>query len=360
MTKSKVNRNLNIEVLRIVAMFMIIAGHAITHTNILENISGYNFYIIKFFEIVFNVGVNIYVLISGYLLCDKQFKFKKIILLWLQIFFYSTLIYFVLVILGQINFEIREFANVLLPISGNRYWFARVYLGLYLLSPFLNILINNMNKKQHQYLLIVCTVLFSLWRSFIPFATTLNVEGGNSIIWFCVLYVFAAYIKRYGILCCKTKILIVFTFCCYLIAYFSAIFIETISQKMGFGGKGASLFTTYTSFPMLFGAVGSLCIFLNSPQIKKFSKIILWFSLSSFSVYLIHDNPYLRDIIWDLFKINEIANKIYIAPYILLIAIIIFAICTLLDKILFTQINKIISKIKISRLDEKVNFYLYE
>ena len=341
-------------------MFMIIAGHAITHTDILDTLGGINYYLIKLFDIVFNVAVNIYVLISGYLLCDKQFKVKKIFLLWFQVFFYSTLIYLVLVVLGQANFEIGEFVNVLLPISGNRYWFARVYLGLYLLTPFLNILINNMNKKQHQYLLIVCTVLFSLWKSFIPFATTLNVEGGNSIIWFCVLYMFAAYIKRYGILCSKTKILIIFTSACFLIAYFSSIFIAILSQKMGFNGKGASLFTTYTSFPMLFGAVGVLCIVINLPQIKKFGKVILWFSVSTFSVYLIHDNPYLRHLIWDLFRINQLTNKFYIAPYILLVVIIIFVICTLLDKVLFTQINKFISKIKISRLDEKVNFYLYK
>ncbi len=247
-----------------------------------------------------------------------------------------------------------------MPISGNQYWFARVYLGLYILSPFLNILIKTLNKKQFQYLLIVCTVLFSLWRSFIPFATTLNAEGGNSIIWFCVLYMFASYIKIHGVPLRSRKLLFGLTACFLAFAFISNIVIQKLSSMMGLGGKGASQFTTFNSFPMLFGAIGLLCIFINLPQRNRFAKVIQWFSLSTFSVYLIHDNPYLRDIIWAIFKINELANKIYIAPYMLLIAIIIFAICTLLDKILFTQINKIISKIKISRLDEKVNFYLYE
>ncbi len=103
MAKSIVNRNLNIEVLRIVSMFMIIAGHAITHTNILDNISGYNFYIIKFFGIVFNVATNVYVLISGYLLCDKTFKIKKVFNLWFQVFFYSTLIYIFLIAIHWSN-----------------------------------------------------------------------------------------------------------------------------------------------------------------------------------------------------------------------------------------------------------------
>lgn len=40
---------------------MIIAGHAITHTDIYNNIGEINFYFVKFFDIVFNVATNVYV-----------------------------------------------------------------------------------------------------------------------------------------------------------------------------------------------------------------------------------------------------------------------------------------------------------
>lgn len=70
---------------------------------------------------------------------------------------------------------------------------------------------------------------------------------------------------------------------------------------IGLGGKGAGQFTTFNSFPMLFGAVGLLCIFIKLTKVYKYFKIIQWFSLSTFSVYLIHDNKHLRDVLWNFF-----------------------------------------------------------
>lgn len=351
-------RNNNIEILRILAMFMIISGHAITHTDIYNNVGEINFYFVKFFDIVFNVATNVYVVISGYLLCEKTFKIKKVFNLWFQILFYSVIIYLVLLITNQTDFSLTSIVKVLMPISGNQYWFARVYIGLYILSPFLNILIKSLNQKQFQCLLVVLTVLFSLWGSFIPFATTLNSEGGNSIIWFCVLYMFAAYIKIYGVPLKSNKTLLGLTMLFFAFAFVSSVVLEKLSLMIGLGGKGASQFTTFNSFTMLFGAVGLLCMAVKLPHINKFSKAIQWFSLSTFSVYLIHDNRYLRHILWEFLKINEIADEFYIVPYVLLISAAIFVACVCLDKIIYAPINRLFSKFSFKKIQSKIDYYL--
>lgn len=337
---------------------MIVAGHAITHTDIYNNVGEINFYFVKFFDIVFNVATNIYVVISGYLLCEKTFKIKKVFNLWFQILFYSIVIYLVLVATKQIEFSLTSIVKVLMPISGNQYWFARVYLGLYILSPFLNILIKHLTKKQFQYMLFTCLVLFSLWGSFIPFATTLNSEGGNSIIWFCVLYMFAAYIKIHGMPLKSLKTLIGLTMLFFAFAFVSSVVLEKLSLMIGLGGKGASQFTTFNSFTMLFGAIGLLCIALKLSHINKFSKAIQWFSLSTFSVYLIHDNKYLRHILWNFLKVDEIAAEFYIVPYILLISAAIFVVCVCLDKITYIPLNKLVSKISFKKLQSKIDSYI--
>ena len=63
------NRNINIEILRIISMFMVIILHFLYHGHVLENlkfeISIYNFLII-FLETFSIVAVNIYILISAY------------------------------------------------------------------------------------------------------------------------------------------------------------------------------------------------------------------------------------------------------------------------------------------------------
>lgn len=354
-------KNNNIEILRIITMLMIIASHAIVHGEIYESLSVHsiNYFLIKFFDIVFNVAVNVYVAISGYLLCEKEFKVNRVVGLWLQILFYATSIYLILILTNVIDFLPVEFIKVLLPISGNQYWFARVYIGLYLFMPFFNMLIKTLTKKQHQYLLVLCISLFSLWPSFIPFARTLNSEGGNSIIWFGVIYFFAAYIKKYGVRFCQFKYLIFGTAFLFCFSFVSSIAIGFISEAIGLGGRGMSIFTTLSSFPMLLGSIGILCIAVNIKQTKKFGKVIQAVSSSVFSVYLIHDNKYLRDIIWKALRISEVADKLYAIPYILGVSILIFIVCVLIDKVTYFQVNKILSRIKLEKISSKLNLYLY-
>lgn len=255
MTELQENKNVNIEALRILAMFMIIVGHAIGHNHLLEKMNPHDFsyYIILFLQVICGVATNIYVMISGYLLCQKRFKARRLLSIWVQVLFYSMGCYLLFTILASEPFSIFSLVKAIFPISGNQYWFARVYFGLYILMPFINIFIHAMDKQQHQFLLFVSLILFSFWRSFIPFATTLNVEGGNSIIWFIVLYVFASYVRLYGIPAklAGSKLLSLLPVFFLVFSALSRITIGTISKAMGLGGAGASLFTEFTSFPMV-------------------------------------------------------------------------------------------------------------
>ena len=268
---AKGNRNLNIELLRIVAMLLIIIGHSIGHTYILDAIpkNSINYYLVSLLQVISYPATNIYVMISGYLLCEKHFSAKRIATIWIQVFFYSALLMLVFCLVDRETFSIISFIRAILPISGNQYWFARVYIGLYLLMPFINKFVLSLNKKSYQAFLLVCFVLFSLWRSFIPFAKTLNSEGGNSIIWFVILYCFAAYLKLYGFpeeLTAKKQV--VFAIGLLLFSFGSRLAISFISNMFGLGGAGSSLFTEFTSFPMLLAAWLIVNLVVNAPEIS--------------------------------------------------------------------------------------------
>ena len=359
-------RNINIETLRILAMLMIIIGHSIGHTYLLQNMSSrnINYYLVLLLRIICNVATNIYVLMSGYFLCEKRFKLKRFTSLWFQVFFYSFGIYIFFMLMGWVPLTLGNLTKTLLPVSGNQYWFARVYLGLYLLTPFLNLFIKHINKKQYQALLVTSVVLFSLWRSFIPFAVTLNSEGGNSIIWFVVLYMFAAYIKIYG---CPIRgsirnlgiagILVLFSF-------ITNVGITYLSNYWGLGGKGASLFTEFTSFPMLFAAIFWLCAFLELPEKNgresvRIFKFIMFFSTSTFSAYLIHENMYLKHVLWEGIDIVQCADSYWITPIILVVSISIFLASTFIDKLLFIPIKRLVDRIQFPKAQKVIDEYLY-
>ena len=102
-------RQLNMEILRIVAMLMIITLHYLDKGGVLKEFTlkmGLNRELAWIIEALCMGSVNIYVLISGYFLSKSEFKFKKVILLWAQILCYSWIItaVFAIVTKGAFNF----------------------------------------------------------------------------------------------------------------------------------------------------------------------------------------------------------------------------------------------------------------
>lgn len=96
-------RQSNIELLRIISMILILAHHFSVHGgfNILKTSFTINRLWIQFLQFGGKIGVNIFVIISGYfLITSKGIKISKVLKLWLQLFFYSVSIYTLFVLTG--------------------------------------------------------------------------------------------------------------------------------------------------------------------------------------------------------------------------------------------------------------------
>ena len=87
------DRNYGIDLLRVIAMIMVVCLHVLLYGMDINAIpSGtVNYYIAWALEAVCYAAVNIYGLISGFCLCERKTSVRKLIELWLQIFFYSVL-----------------------------------------------------------------------------------------------------------------------------------------------------------------------------------------------------------------------------------------------------------------------------
>ena len=114
-------RQSNIELLRIVAMVMIVASHFGVHGgfNYGEEIS-LNSVWITFFGSGGKLGVDIFMLISGYFaVMSTRFRFSRVLRLWLQGFFYAVGIYLVLVLTKMVKFKTVDLLLNFIPVSGN-------------------------------------------------------------------------------------------------------------------------------------------------------------------------------------------------------------------------------------------------
>ena len=148
-------RNASLDLLRILSMLLIIFLHSIDHSGVLEQAevsSGTMYFYVRFAYGLCMVCVNCYVMISGYYLVTSKFRLQKLAVLWMEAAFYSLVLKLLFMVTGQEAFSLLSLVSCFFPILTGRYWFLTIYVGMYLVSPFLNKLIRAMNRRDHTVL----------------------------------------------------------------------------------------------------------------------------------------------------------------------------------------------------------------
>jgi surface polysaccharide O-acyltransferase-like enzyme len=203
--KAKSLRQTNFELLRIIAMLMMVISHYMWYAGLLlelnDTINGRYIFIMAIRSLT--VGcLNLFVMLTGYFMVKASFQFKRFFRLLCQVLFYSLLIPAVLSLLGLPTIAKEDgFYGVLtyfLPVSTGHYWFITAYVSLYLICPFLNAAFEEMPKRQLGKIIIILLVLFCGVKSFVPIELSMD-DGGRGIIWFICLYLTGAYIRTYGL-----------------------------------------------------------------------------------------------------------------------------------------------------------------
>ncbi len=338
MVKDVKKRNYTLDLLRILSMIMIITLHYINHGYKINEVgSAGNNTLILWIIYAFCFGaVNIYVLISGYFLCESEFKWKKVLKLWIEVMFYSLGIFFILYLTGNYSINsLGEFNKVFLPVLSKSYWFVSIYLTLYIISPFLNKLIKNLSKKEYLKLLGILSLLL-ICNNFVLGTNLIDNTYGSGIVWFIYLYLVAAYIRKHDIPQIK-NIYYLLLFCGFtLITYLSRYVIIHYLKNVPFPSNVARLPYSYNSI-FVFVASVALFMFFKNMKIKEIlPKLISKISIATFGVYLIHDNFIVRGLIYEkVLKIPYYATQsLPIKATAMFVSIIVvFIACTLIDLI---------------------------
>lgn len=329
-------RKSNIELLRIISMIMIVAHHFSVHGKfVLKTTEFLNTVWLQLLSSGGKIGVNIFVIISGYFLIKSEnINIKKLIKLILQILFY--LIILTLIFVG---FNLYPFS-----IKGISWWFAKTYLILYLIHPYINKMLNNLEKLEYKNFLLMLTIIFSIF----PTITSNTADDGN-IMWFIYLYSIGGYLKKYLIIDKeKTNKYAKLTFLTYLLTFSITIVFLLIGKKYNIFLEKSNYLFGMEKITTLIISVLFVLTFINL-DIKS-NKIINVISSTTFGIYLIHDNYYVKKYIWEqLFKNSNYANSNSLILYSIFVIIIVFLVCSLIE---FTRI-KIIEKM----LGTPINIY---
>lgn len=349
--KEKKERNSSIELLRIICMIFIVAHHFSVHGNFdiftVQNISG-NTILVQILSIWGKMACNIFMLITGYFMIKSKFNLKKCILLMLEMIFYSIGIIIIFSIFNIRSFSIKEIIKSCLSIFyGN--WFLINYLIIYCLVPFLNNMIKGFDNSELKKLIYVLIVIFSI----IPtFALNSKFEFNNIDI-MIIMYIIGAYIglytedeknKKYTI----GMILFNGILICSVIGFdILGIVFEKNSLI-----KNATYFSKINSIIVVGGAISSFLYFLKN---KKFSSNMINFIASAvLGVYLIHDNEYIREYIWEIILPNKnFIESRYFMIFALVKITLVFVICVIIDKIRYYIVEKNFEKILVNKIIEQ-------
>lgn len=192
-------RESNLELFRIITMILIVAHHYVVNSGLTA--TGGAIYSNPWsFHSVFlltlgawgKIGINCFVLISGYFMCKSNITARKFAKLFFEIMFYRIVINFIFWISGYSVFSLKSLLKILIPVSEIGTNFTSSYIVFFLFIPFLNILVNNMSEKQHIYLLLLCSFTYVFLGTVPFFYITMNY-----VSWFIVLYFMSSYIRLY-------------------------------------------------------------------------------------------------------------------------------------------------------------------
>ena len=324
-------RKSNIELLRMVSMFLIVLHHYCVNSGFMEvmDLSHVtpNTLLVQFMSFGGKVGVNVFLIISGYFMIRGGVKWIKVLKLLLQILFYNVVVFACLALAGVPYGwkEIVRICPVLFSLPGS---FIGSYLLVYMLSSVLNKWLTGLSRKEYRWLLAV--LLFY----FVVAGTFLKQDTWNYFGWAFTLYIVGGYLRLhydgslerrwpgFWPLMSLLSLGMMWGFML-LVDYF-------LYPRSGISGW-TYLMADANKFPVFLMGVSLFLWFRSIPM--GYHRWINTLAASSFGVLLIHANSgMMRQWLWKDFLHN---TSYYDSPYLwlhmLLSVVGVYLICSLLD-----------------------------
>lgn len=332
--KLQKQRDSNLELYRIIVMLAIVAHHYVVNSGLMAEINksdpmAFNSLFLLLFGCWGKIGINCFVLITGYFMCQSNITLKKFLKLFLEWLFYKYVIYAVFTLSGYEAFSPKKFVEMLIPFRTLTDGFTSCYVVFFLFIPFLNILIHNMTEKQHRWLLALTLGVFSVWAS-IPFVNV----GSSYVFWFMNLYLVSSYIRLYPVPMFENTrfwgwMSLLAIVCCYASVIAMAWLKATYDVSLGY------YFFVADSHKITALAV-AVCLFMFFKNWKiNYCPVINRIAASAFGVLCIHANSdAMRRWLW-----KDTCNNVgfFTSPYLVIhavgVVLIVFAVCVVIDQL---------------------------
>ena len=338
---TKKQRSSNIELYRIVMMLIIIAHHLVVNSGVMGAFKFDNVTSNMVFLYLFGFGgkpmIDGFLLITGFFTIKSKFTVEKAAKVFVEILFYKVAFYILFCILGLQSFEMQTFKETVFYVFYNGHGaFPATYFWLYLLTPFINKLVEGINKNQYIALLGVLLMYFTIISTFIKSVDTFNELG-----WYTTVYLIGGYLRLY-----EPKILNngvksgILTLVSLLACYGSILLI--IKGRMD-ATTDLSPYYYVSNAHKILGVLLAVTSFQFFRHLRiPTSKIINTLASTIFGVLLIHANSAtMRTWLWkDFLDIRGHYEWQWLPLYAIICVFAIFIVCALIDLVRIHLLEK--------------------
>ncbi len=347
-----------IDLLRIICMLMIALLHVQGHGGLLNSAPAGTMrnHILWLLECGCYCAVNCYALISGYVGIHSRFRLSNLAALWMQVAFYSvgiTLIFRLFVPSAGVAFS--DILKSFMPVVFQKYWFFTAYIGMMLLAPLVNTALKDLSRKNAIWILGLLTVFFSVFPTF--FSTdTFYIQGGYHTVWLLYLYYFGGCIQRYSLFSSlKKRRTILIYVGAVLFTWIFKVLVENPSTPVLYGRISSWFFVSYTSPTILISAIALVLFAVKLEFPAWVNKGISFMAPLSFGVYLIHDNPLVREHVIGKVFAPFLQLPSPVLPFAIFGAVMaIYIICSMIDFLRSSLFKQFKVKERLKKMEDKL------
>jgi len=296
------DRNLNIDLIRILAMVMILTSHVTGIIYSRPDFFGTPFWWINHLILSFcRLGTPLFFLISGYLLTDKKRSFKENLSKTFRRLGIPFLVFYIIsnLVFGYIhNFQpFNNFVEDIFSGGGNYLYFLAGLIIIYLLNPYLQIMIEKLTLSQFKKIIIFLLANTTLYIFGAYYSSKDGIIHNQIFVyWFLALgfFLYGSYLKKQVL----TKINYLNDITLFslpiilniiLTSYFQKLFLESNNYLFL---KISSYLQSYFGVTAIISVIALFRILLYTTQItkslQKISGLIITLATNSYGVYLLH------------------------------------------------------------------------
>lgn len=347
-------RNSSVELLKIIAIILIITNHVVQSLVEPSTFLSVNDYLLDITKATVDPQLLILVFLrsfgtignllfficsSWFLLESKTIKIKKIANIFLNVILISLIILGIVLLIRKGNIDSITIVKQFFPITFNNNWYITCYLLFYSIHPLINAAIERLDKKTHFYYAIVGGFLYLG----IDYLIGQSHYYASTLVVWIVIYFSIAFVKKYyrDFFESRTKGLIMFAIG--LLGHLLVIGANNfLGLKIDLFSKTMLHWNTSCSPFLVLEAVGLFVIF------KTFnisSKVVNYISSTSLLIYLFHENfllrSYYRPFLWKYVYNNFGYN--YLFAWLLLFIVAIFLVSFLISVIYKHSIQRLVA-----------------